>query len=103
MSLWEFYYEVNQDCLPLFVWDLEGLEFAKGPMSLCLGLKAEVTSAAILTYVSQHLWPPVGLGDEFKCLPPSRVSGDAGVVVLSNNSVSEFGILGYVDPVSEKN
>jgi hypothetical protein len=76
VSFWEFYYDVDQKCLPSFVQDLEGLEFTKGPMSLCLGPKAEITGAAILTYVLQHLWPPVGLGDEFECLPPSQVSGD---------------------------
>jgi hypothetical protein len=52
VSLWEFYYEVDRDCLPPFIWDLEGLELAEGPMSLCFGLKAEVASATILTYVS---------------------------------------------------
>jgi hypothetical protein len=103
MSLWEFYYEVDRDCFPLFVWDLEGSEFAKGPMSLCFGLETEIASATILTYVSRHLLPPVGSGDEFECLPSSWVSGDAGVVVLGNDSATEFGVLGYVDSVSEKN
>jgi hypothetical protein len=102
VSLWEFYYEVDRDCLPPFVWDLEGLEFTKGPMSLCFGPKAEIASATILTYVLRHLWPPVGSGDKFECfhLPGCR---DVGVMVLSNDLVTEFGILGYVDPVSEKN
>jgi hypothetical protein len=30
------------------------------------------------------------------------VSSDAGVMVLSDNSVMEFGIFGDVDPISEK-
>jgi hypothetical protein len=65
--------------------------------------EGEITSAAILTYVLQHLWPLVELGDEFECLPPSWVSGNAGVMVLSDDLVMEFSILGYVDPVSEMN
>jgi hypothetical protein len=103
VSLWEFYYEVDRDCFPLFIWDFEGLEFAEGPMSLCFGPETEIASATILTYVSRHLWPPVGLGDEFECLPLSRVSSDAGVMVLGDDSATEFGVLRYVDPVSEKN
>jgi hypothetical protein len=87
VSLREFYYEVDRDCFPPFIWDLEGLEFAEGLMSLCLGPETEIASAAILTYVSRHLWPPVGSGDEFECLPSSQVSGDVGVVVLGDDSV----------------
>jgi hypothetical protein len=98
MSLWEVYYEVDQYCLPLFAWDLQGLEFTKGLMSLCLGLKAEIASVTILTYVSQYLWPPVGSGDEFECLPPFQVPGNAGIVVLSDDSAMELGVLGHIDP-----
>jgi hypothetical protein len=52
MSLQQFYYKVNPDCPPPFIWDVERLEFTEGPMSLGLCLKAEIASAAILTYVS---------------------------------------------------
>src|SRR5580704_10595145 len=79
VGFWEFYYEVDRDRLPSFAWDLEGLEFAEGPMPLCLGPKAEIASATVLTYVPRHLRPPVGSGDELECLPPTRVSGDEGV------------------------
>jgi hypothetical protein len=103
MSFWEFYYEINRDCFPSFLRDFEGLELAEGPVSLCFGPKAEIAGAAVLTYISRHLWPPVGSRDEFECLPPSWVSGDAGIMVLGNDSALEFGVLRYVDPVSEKN
>jgi hypothetical protein len=43
------------------------------------------------------------LNHKFECLPPSRVSSNARVVVLSNNAASEFSVLGYVDPILEKN
>jgi hypothetical protein len=103
MCLWEFYHEVDQNHFPPFIGDVEGLKLAEGLMSWGFGLKAEVAGAAVLTYVSQHLWPPVGLGDKFEHLPFSRVFGDVGVMVLSDNLVTELSVLGYIDPISEKN
>ena len=67
-----------------------------------LSSKAEIAGAAILTYVSQHLWSPVRSGDKFKCLPSARVSGDTGIVVLSDDSATEFGVFRDIDSVSEK-
>jgi hypothetical protein len=39
----------------------------------------------------------------FEYLVKNNVIGDEGVVVLGDDSATEFGVLGYVDPVSEKN
>jgi hypothetical protein len=87
MSLWQFYHKVDQD-RPSFIQDVGRLEFAEGSMPLGLSLKAEIAGAAILTYVSQHLWPPIRSGDELECLPSARVSGNMGIVVLSDDSAS---------------
>jgi hypothetical protein len=72
-------------------------------VSLCLDVQTEITGAAILTYVSQHLWPPVGPGDEFEGFPVSWMSGDERVMVLSHDPATEFVVFGHIDPVMEEN
>jgi hypothetical protein len=102
MSLWQFYHKVDRDRLPLLIWNVERLEFTEGSMPLGLSPKAKIAGAAILTYVLRHLWLPVRSGDKLKCLPSSWVSGDMGVMVLSNDLAMEFSIFRDIDPVLEK-
>jgi len=58
-GLWEFDYEVDAECVPLFVRNGERLELANRRMLPRFCLEAEIASTHILADVPRHLGPPV--------------------------------------------
>ena len=59
MTLGEFHDQVNQDNLPLMVWDVVGHEFFSWGCQECLHMVTEVTAFHVLSNIMSHARPPV--------------------------------------------
>ena len=64
-GLWKLHYEIYADGVLALSGYGQRLEFSDRGGLNWFGLEAQVTGARVLSDVSRHLRPPVGLGDEF--------------------------------------
>jgi hypothetical protein len=84
------------------LWDWKWFEFTHWWSLLRLCLEAEVAGFAILANVAGHLWPPVAVGYQFQCFPPTCMSGNVGIVLLLNDPAAEVCILRNIDAILEE-
>src|ERR1700675_396483 len=94
--------EVYADRVPSCCRSCRRMEFSERFVALDLGPAAEIARLRVESNVPRHLGPPVAPGDEFEGLPPSGVTGNAGIVMLLDDPPSEVTIIRYVDLTSEE-
>ena len=87
----KLHYEVNTGCVPGCIWDWKGMEFSEGQQMNGFSLEAHIAGGDIFAYVPGHLQPPVIYGDQFQCLPSSRMSSKFGVVTKGQNLTVKLG------------
>ena len=85
VTLEEFHDQVDQDNLPVTVWDMVGHELSHWGCRKRLHSVPEVTAFHILSNVMSHTRPPVIACYQFSRFPPPQVSSHQGVVVGLHN------------------
>src|SRR5882757_3489767 len=69
MCVWKFTNEVHAEDVPTVLWNGEQMELTDWVVSVNLRPETHLACPSILTNVSQHLWPPVALGDKLQGFP----------------------------------
>jgi hypothetical protein len=70
-------------------------------LTLHFCLVAQITGFNVGADVVGHLGPPVVAGYELKGLVAACMSGDAYIVVLLDNTTSQFSVFGDIDLTAE--
>src|SRR6202795_3609464 len=94
--------EIYADRVPSCCRSCRQMEFSERFVASDLGPAAEIARLRVESNVPRHLGPPVAPGDEFEGLPPSGVTGNAGIVMLLDDPASEVTIIRYIDLTSEE-
>jgi len=93
----QFHYQIDQDDLPVMIWDPIGHELACGGCWKGFHVIAKATAFHIVCHIVAHPRPPKVVHDEFCCLPPSGVSSYWIVLVRFDDVEPEVIVLGDVD------
>ncbi len=101
IRLWEFNDEVYTDGVPSCLGCRQWLQVAGRKSFVNFRPHTEVAGRRVLTYVPQHLWPPVVAADKFKGLPSPGVSSYSAVVAESHDLPTDVGGWRNVDLPSE--
>ncbi|KNZ78292.1 hypothetical protein J132_01072 [Termitomyces sp. J132] len=90
MSIKKFHNEIHGCNTPASSWNRERMELTHGCLAIRLGVETEITGASVGAYILGDLRPPVILGYQLQCLPPSKMFGYPRIVVLLYNVLAKF-------------
>src|ERR1700733_410624 len=89
MRIQEFCDEINAHNIPSCFRNRKGVKLTEWFSFLCLCAKTHVAHLTVLSYVSQHVRPPVAPQNKLQGFPLSSMSHNLRVMVLFDNSVTK--------------
>jgi hypothetical protein len=77
------------------------MELAEGSSMLYFSPIAQIAMLHVSADVAGHLWPPIIVGYQFKCLKAACMSGDVCIVVLFDDTMPKVFVIGDIDLTAE--